>query len=480
MESVLEILSYVGWVLLAIMILVFVHEMGHFLFAKLFKMRVDRFSVGFPPNVLKKKIGDTEYALGATPLGGYVKIAGMVDESMDTSFGEAEPQHWEFRAKPVWQKMIVITAGVVFNFILAAVIFGSLNYSSGDAFIPADNVEGVYVEEGSILYEMGLRSGDRMVAMNGDRLERIEGISVSRLTADSWSMTVEREGKELTFDGPDDTVSRLSEASFGSSSEYTTLQGFLGLSIVPSVVGSVVDNSPAKDAGLQAGDRIVAIDSSEVGFWAQIITHVRAAGETPLRVVWHRPDSLTAGVSGSLVGSGDNYEVHEVVLTPKITEYRGEQVPMVGIGEMDWDQLQKEIGFRVERYSFAAAMLAGIGDTWLNGRLVVTQLARVATRQDNFRESMGGPIAIARLTKQAADLGAAAFWRIVALLSITLGIINILPIPALDGGHLMFLVYEAIVRREPSLKLRIVAQNIGMIVLLVFMVFLLYNDIVRF
>src|SRR5690606_29470988 len=132
MESVLEILSYVFWVVLAITILVFVHEMGHFLFAKLFKMRVDRFSIGFPPKIFGKRIGETEYVIGATPLGGYVKIAGMVDESMDTGFIESEPQPWEFRAKPVWQRIVVITAGVVFNVILAAVIFAGLKMTYGE------------------------------------------------------------------------------------------------------------------------------------------------------------------------------------------------------------------------------------------------------------------------------------------------------------------------------------------------------------
>ena len=202
MEFALEILSYVGWVLLAIMILVFVHEMGHFLFAKLFGMRVDRFSVGFPPNILKKEAGGTEYVVGLTPLGGYVKIAGMVDESMDTDFAGSEPQPWEFRSKPVWQRIVVITAGVVFNVLLAALVYISLRYTTGEMYIPAENVKGIYVEDGSPIHDIGIRTGDRVVAVNGRRLARADDIiTLDALTADRLTVTVERGGEELTLDG---------------------------------------------------------------------------------------------------------------------------------------------------------------------------------------------------------------------------------------------------------------------------------------
>ena len=176
MEALTEILSYAFWVLLAITILVFVHEMGHFLFAKLFNMRVDRFSVGFPPKIFGKKIGETEYVIGATPLGGYVKIAGMVDESMDTDFTGSEPEPWEFRSKPVWQRIVVITAGVIFNVLLACIIFIGLKYVYGESYIPAENVRSVYVAEGSLAYEMGLRTGDRIVEVSGNEPERFSDL----------------------------------------------------------------------------------------------------------------------------------------------------------------------------------------------------------------------------------------------------------------------------------------------------------------
>src|SRR5690554_6908989 len=148
--------------------------MGHFLFAKLFKMRVERFSVGFPPKLFGKKIGETEYVVGATPLGGYVKISGMVDESMDAEFASSEPEPWEFRAKPIWQRIVVITAGVIFNILLAFVIFAGLKAAYGDEYVPADRIDAVYVSENSIAHEMGLRTGDRIVAVSGRELERYD------------------------------------------------------------------------------------------------------------------------------------------------------------------------------------------------------------------------------------------------------------------------------------------------------------------
>ncbi len=212
MEFALEILSTIGWVLLAITILVFVHEMGHFLTAKMFNMRVDKFSVGFPPKILGTTIGETEYVLGATPLGGYVKIAGMVDESMDTDNLHKEPEPWEFRAKPVWQRIIVITAGVIFNIILAAIIFISLKYTYGDNYIPAENVKQVYVQDGSIAHDIGLRTGDRIVAVGGKELERYSDFEEFTLLSDPLTITVERDGEQLTYEGPDDIMTRMGKA----------------------------------------------------------------------------------------------------------------------------------------------------------------------------------------------------------------------------------------------------------------------------
>ncbi|NND70626.1 MAG: RIP metalloprotease RseP [Rhodothermales bacterium] len=473
METVIEILEYFIYVLLAIMVLVFVHEMGHFLFAKLFKMRVERFSVGFPPVILGKKFGETEYVIGATPLGGYVKISGMVDESMDNDFAESPPQPWEFRSKPVWQRIVVITAGVIFNIILAGIIFVLLKVNSEDVYIPAENISNVYVTEGSLMHDIGLRTGDRLVLVNGEPLERFDDFfNIEALTASELKITVERDGEQLTFTGPPDIMTQLNR--LGSDMD-------IGVSYLPPLIGGVVENTPASEAGLQAGDRIVRIDSTDVMFWQQMSERIQDAEGLPITLTWIRPDSLEQPVMNSdtsyVVDAG--FAAYTGTVSP--TEIVTETGTHFGIGIYDASGplLWEEFGLVRNAYTPGEAVVGGITDTWVHTKLIITGLSRMISGRENLRENMGGPIAIAKVTKQAADHSWAAFWRIVAILSITLAIVNILPIPALDGGHLMFLIYEGITRREPSFKLRMIMQNIGMLVLFAFMAFLILNDILR-
>lgn len=455
----LEILSYVFWVVLAITILVFVHEMGHFLLAKLFKMRVERFSVGFPPKLFGKKFGDTEYVIGATPLGGYVKISGMVDESMDTDFTETTPEPWEFRAKPIWQRIVVITAGVIFNIILAFVIFAGLKMAYGDDYVPAENIEEVYVSENSLAHDMGLRTGDRIVAVSGRELERYDDLlDVEHLMSDPMTITVERDGETLTFRGPDDIMTQLNRS------------GGFGVSVHPSIVGSTLEDSPAARVGIEPGDRILAINGEPVRFWMQVTDIMQEQGGDTISVTYAKApdDAVIAPRAGA--------DIRTERLVP-----RGEDDGRyyLGIGVPTAEMIWSEYGREHLAFGPGEALVAGVEDTWVNTKVIVTSLTRVFSGRENFRENVGGPIAIAQVTKQAAEAGAFFFWRIVAMLSITLAIMNILPVPALDGGHLMFLIYEGITRREPSLRVRMVMQQVGMILLLVFMTFVIFNDILR-
>ena len=457
MAFVLESLSYVGWVLLAIMILVFVHELGHFLFAKLFKMRVEKFSVGFPPKIIGKKIGETEYVLGLTPLGGYVKISGMVDESMDTDQLALPPEPWEFRAKPVWQRMIVITAGVVFNMILAAIVFISLNTIYGyQSVIP---VGPVVVDDGSIAYEMGMRTADVIRSVNGvsedanARLTKLDEL----LVADRFKIEVERDGEVLALVGPEDIMTRLNRA-----------EGSLGVRHDPTVVGGIIAGSGAELVGMRRGDRIEAIDDTSIMFFTDMQALVHGSNGEPLTIKWRRPDSLASVVPRDAVriaGDAGPGILYESEITPVLKE----EVYLIGVDKF----------FNFRTYSPVEAIGAGISDTWTHTTLIATSLKRLFTGRDNFRENIGGPIMIAKVTKDAADRGAFYFWTIVAMLSITLAIINILPIPALDGGHLVFLIYEGIARREPSLKLRMILQQVGMVLLFAFMAFVIFNDILK-
>ena len=457
MEYLTNILSYVGWVLLAIMILVFIHELGHFLFAKLFKMRVDKFSIGFPPKVIGKKVGDTEYVLGLTPLGGYVKIAGMVDESLDSNSLQNDPEPWEFRAKPVWQRMIVITAGVAFNLILAAIVFMSLKALYGEVFIPP--VGSIRIDEGSIAYDMGLRTGDRIQAVNGrtiDGSEPLMGIE-EMLMVERFTFDVMRDGQFLSFQGPRDIMTRLNES-----------RGMLGVNFDPAIIGNVSEGSAAHDAGLIAGDAIETMDGESIMFWSEMTARIKGSEGSAITVRWRRPDSLSGIVplgAGRVVDSPGTGILYEASIEPRLDG-----------GTHIFGILQIR---RYRTYNGTAALTAGLTETWRQTKLIAFSLKRVFTGQENFRANIGGPIAIAKVTKEAADRGAPFFWNIVAMLSITLAIINILPIPALDGGHLVFLIYEGISRREPSLKLRMALQQAGMVLLLAFMAFVIFNDILK-
>ncbi len=474
MESLLGILIYAFWILVAITILVFVHELGHFLAAKLFGMRVERFSIGFPPKIAGKKIGETEYVIGATPLGGYVKIAGMVDESMDTEHEGRPPEPYEYRAKPVWQRMVVITAGVVFNVLLAVAIFAGLKMYYGETYVPAERVQAVYVEEGSIADSMGMHTGDRIVAVSGRPLERFEDIArPDRLMADRFTITVERAGERTTLLGPEDIGTQLSRT-----------EGGFGVTFESTVVGGLVEDSPAQRAGLEPADRIVAVNDQPISFWRQLTQKVEASDGQALALRWVRPDSL---VQDPDVPDEASYRFVE--RTPQGYMFEGDIVPeqaeddgrfVIGIYGPSFSEeiLRQEYGIVTQRFGIGEAFVEGARDTWMNTSAIAVSLQRLFTGREGM-DSIGGPVMVAKVAGDAASAGADRFWFIVAILSVTLAIVNILPIPALDGGHLMFLIYEALTRREPSLRVRMALQQIGMVILLLLMVFLIFHDIFR-
>ena len=480
MELALSILSSALWFIVAISILVFVHELGHFLTAKYFGMRVERFSIGFPPKLLGRRFGETEYVVGATPLGGYVKIKGMIDESLDTDHVDADPEPWEFRAKPVWQRIVVITAGVIFNAILAVLVFSGIRWSQGETYIPAENIDQVYIREGSVPHDMGLRTGDRILKVNGERFTRFDQIMPPALVAaDSLTVTVQRDSGRVTIHGPRDIITRISRAQNSNNRQS------FGISFLPPLVGYVEDGSPADSAGLQTGDRIWSIAGDSVRFWQEMSLQIQDAEGAPVSVRWFRPDSLAAdsqATPAQLVGERPDGYVFEAPVAAEKDDASGRY--LFGIGdasssEVTTAMLHDQFGIRSRTYSPVEALAAGTNETWTSGRNIVVALKRVIVGRDDLRESLGGPVMIAKVTSQAAEAGASAFWRLVALLSITLAIMNILPIPALDGGQLMFLLYEAVTRRRPSVRTRLVAQQIGMILLLGFMTFLIFNDILR-
>lgn len=441
MEWIISLLSTLGIFAAAIFILVFIHELGHFLAAKWFKMRVDQFSIGFPPKIFGYKKGETEYVLGATPLGGYVKIAGMIDESMDTDFVDEEPQDDEFRSKPVWQRIIVILAGVIFNVILAFVIYTGMAWYYGEDVLPVEAIDGIYIPENSLAEEIGFETGDRIIGVNGEKVEHFEQLfNPSAITGRNLSFMVERDGEEINLSAPDNFLDRLNDEQFLNSSW-----------VLPSKVERVAEGTPAEEAGLKAGDEIVAFDGVEITYWIQLTEMI---GESEGEV------TLTVRRDGELV--------HLSVLPDPETK-------MIGIQAYNLSGSIESI-----EHNLAGSIGVGYnetGDTFLG---IIQGLQKLFTGAISVRDNLGGPVAIATVTKDATDRGGwQGFWNITAFLSITLAIMNMLPIPALDGGHFLFLVYEGITRREPSAKVRMALQQIGFILLIGIFILVTFNDILR-
>lgn len=436
-ELTQTILIFIG----ALMILVFIHELGHFLAAKMFGMRVERFSVGFPPRIWGFKRGDTDYCLGATPLGGYVKISGMVDESMDTEHLSAEPQPWEYRSKPIWQRMVVITAGVIFNMILAFLIYTGMNWSQGKLSLPIEQVSGIYVPESSLLQKVGFKTNDIIVGVNGNLVDAFEElVAISELTSSNLSYQVVRDGMTMDLNIPSTILDSLQEQTF-----------LHAINIYPPIVSSIALGSPAEDAGLQAGDRFLEVNGNPVDYWLELTQTIRNS-EGILEFVVEREGQI-------IIMNIEPYENRTIgIAAPSLAQVgaTSTQLNFVESIQEGWDQ---------------------VGEQTMG---IIGGFSRMFSGDISVRQNLGGPVAIADLTKQAVDqAGWIGFWEITALLSITLAIMNILPIPALDGGHLVFLIYEGIARREPTEKVKIAAQNFGFILLVSLMVFVIFNDVSR-
>ncbi|HLR33378.1 MAG TPA: RIP metalloprotease RseP, partial [Fodinibius sp.] len=424
MEWILGLLSTLAIFAAALLILVFFHELGHFLAAKFFGMRVERFSVGFPPRIFGFKKGETDYCVGATPLGGYVKISGMIDESMDTDYLEEEPKPWEFRSKPVWQRIIVITAGVIFNMILAVFIYAGMTYSTGETKVRLDSVDNIYVAEGSLADQAGFMTGDRLVGVNEKKVEYFNDLFTPEvMTSSTLSYSVMRDGEQATITIADSMLNEIGQ------------EGLINLvHAMPSSISRTQPGSPAEEAGLQGGDVITSINDQDVSYWPQAVELISTSEDSI---------SVTVRRGGETV---------DYTLMPDANNKLGIYAP-------NPDSL-----FEIDRFTYGLFESLNIGVERSNATLtgIIQGFSKMFSGDISVRESLGGPVAIANVTKQATDRGGwIGFWNITAFLSVTLAIMNILPIPVLDGGHLMFLIYEGITRREPSPKVRMWLQQIG-------------------
>jgi regulator of sigma E protease len=438
----MQLLETLFYFVVTLGVLVFVHELGHFLAAKMCGMRVDRFSIGFPPRAFGKTIGDTDYCVSWIPLGGYVKIAGMIDESFDTEHLDRPVEPWEFRAKPIWQRSIVLSAGVTMNLILAVLIFWAINYHQGR--IVRETTEISYVQEESPAAKGGIRAGDKIVRINDRAVTNWDQILSEVYIETAGSdvlLTVLRDGKETQLIIPRNTIPDPGQAPLGIVPPYTKV-----------LVTTVEPGKPASTLGLKPGDTLVSLAGTPLRYDEKVREIVRAHAGRELAVEWERGDSLRRGT-----------------LFPTDEGKIGISYSAAYTGPVTRTQ-----------YSLLQALPQGVKDTYRASGLFIQQIAQLITGKSSFSQSVGGPIRIAQLATQTAELGFLTYLGFMALLSISLAILNILPFPVLDGGHLVFLFYEGIFRREIPVKVKLGIQKAGLVILLAFMAFVLYNDILHF
>ena len=427
---------------LALSILVLIHEFGHFLFARLFKIRVEKFYLFFDPWFslfkYKPKNSDTEYGIGWLPLGGYCKISGMIDESMDKEAMAQEPQPWEYRSKPAWQRFFVIFGGVFFNFILAIIIYTGIMYVWGEQYIKnSDVTTGIYANE--LAREMGFRNGDRIISFDGVVPDKFTDLQVDLLRTQAKEAKVLRDG---------DTVSISIDPVYIPSVLNTPGMFNYG---IPFEVQQVPDSSINLASGLVAKDRILAINGEDCDMFY----------EAQELLAKHKGDSIVATVAR---GS-------EIVLVPLATDTLGMLQVVVNANLGDFYNITKS------EYNLLSAILAGVEKAVVTVKNYFKELKLIFSPKTEAYKSVGSFITIGQIFPGTWDWH--SFWNITAFLSVMLAVLNILPIPALDGGHLMFTLYEMITGRKPSDKFLEYAQMAGMILLMGLMVLAFGNDIFR-
>jgi regulator of sigma E protease len=454
----MQLLDTLFYFVLTLGILVFVHELGHFLAAKLFGMRAEVFALGMGNRLfgynkvngftflkLDESVqlnNHTDYRVAAFPIGGYVKIAGMVDETFDTDFIGKSPEPWEFRAKPMWQRMVVLSAGVLMNILLAIFIFWGINYSQGRSI--RETTEVGYVVENSPAAKSGLQPGDKILSINGELISHWDLI-LNKVYVESGGQDLRfivlRDGKKLELFLPRTSIPEPTDTSFGIIPAKTEV-----------VINIVEHGMPADKLGLKSNDVLVSLSDSPIRVSQNAIDLVKAHAGRLLTIEWKRGTETMRGTIVPTEGGRIGVSLE--------TRYTG---PVT-----------------VVNYSLFEAFPQGLKDIVNVTTLSFQQIWQMITGKIAFTKNVGGPIKIAQFAAQSAEHGTAPYFGFVGLLSISLAILNILPFPALDGGHLVFLLYESLFKREIPVKVKLMIQRAGVALLLVFMAFVFINDIINF
>ncbi len=438
MDILIKVLQF----FMSLSLLVIIHELGHFLAARMFGIRVEKFYLFFDPwfSIFKFRRGQTEYGMGWLPLGGYVKIAGMIDESMDTEQMAAEPQPDEFRSKPAWQRLIVMVAGVVMNVVLAFMIYCGISYYWGEPYLPAEDARWGYVwnEAG---HKLGFEDGDKVLSIGGSQITDVDQILNELLiTADDREVVVERAGAEHRFTIPLEKLVKMRQEE-GYKNMYAMR--------MPFEIDSV--ESDAAAVGIVKGDRLVALNGEPLLYFDEYKRELPAlAGQNVLLTI--ERDSADVAVRREVA----------VTLSDEGT-----------IGVMARNPFE----VRTRHYSFLESIPAGLRMTGEEISGYWKQIKTIVVPESKLYEELGGFLSIGNVFPDEWDWE--RFWRTTALLSVILAVMNILPIPALDGGHVLFLLWEVITRRKPSDKFLEYAQMFGLVVLFALLLYANGNDIYR-
>ncbi len=434
-QHVLDILVMAGQLVLALTLLVVIHELGHYLAARLFGIRVSKFFIFFDPwfKIWSKKIGETEFGFGWLPFGGYVKIAGMIDESLDTKQLKEEPKEWEFRSKPAWQRLIVMIAGVVMNVIAGIVILTMIHLVFTKDYLPVENVkEGIYAYPYARF--LGFENGDKVIAINGKETARYEDVFSTKLFF-AKTVTVDRNGKTIELEMTDTLYSYLKNGG-----------QFISLDNHPFSIDSVVSDMPISKAGLKPGAKVLSIDNSKITSFGKMREILSFNKGKELQFVFDNAGSI------------------DTIMLPIDT------LGKIGI----YTSLPE---FDRKAYSLFTALRYGWVDAFEVVNSNIKGYGLIFSGKEKAKDNLQGPIGIAKVFGKVWDWY--KFWKLTGIISMILAFVNILPIPALDGGHSLFLIIEVITRRKLSDKFMEVVQIIGMILLLGLMLLVIGNDIIN-
>jgi len=438
----MNILTQIAQLLLSLSILVIFHEMGHFVAAKIFKTRVEKFYLFFNPwfSIFKYTYKGTTYGLGWLPLGGYVKISGMIDESMDKEQLRKPMQPWEFRAKPAWQRLIIMLGGVIVNILLAMLIYVFMLYTWGEQYLPTSEANKYGIAVDSLGFEMGLRDGDKIISIDKEEVENFQKIPLAIILNEAKTIHIIREGQPFTVSVPEGFLAKLTKER---NPYFITVR-------IPYEADSVVIPSPAAEAGIKRNDKFIALNGEPMHYFNEYLKEIPNHKDEEITLtVLRNSDTLNLPMT---VSSEGNIGVY----TRQPASY---------------------FQFEDISYSFTEAIPAGIVKGFRGIGNYLKQLKLLFSKEVKAYESVGGFITIGSIFPEIWDWQ--QFWRLTAFLSIMLAILNVLPIPALDGGHVIFLLYEMIFRRKPNEKFLEYAQVVGMIILFGLLIFANGNDIIR-